>query len=245
MAQIDGALRIDAGEIPGYPSPRVAGHAGELVFGTLAGAPVCVQSGRKHLYENEGVGPVIFGVLCLARLGAQTLVLTNAAGTAHAEWTLGDLMLVQDHLDSSFHAFTSEIPNLVKECGIPVRTDIPGFYSPRLMEAIRCAAHRAEIEIREGVYCFTPGPFFETVAEVKALSSLGADAFGMSTVPEAVAGALAGLEVAALSGITNYATGIAAHPHSHQFVTETAGRIVPRMSHLLTELLKEIAHECR
>jgi purine-nucleoside phosphorylase len=237
-----GAIRLPVSEIPHFPRPSVVGHGAELVLGRISGTPVMILTGRKHLYEGEGLLPVVFPVMVSRSLGCHTLILTNAAGSGHADWNVGDLILIKDHLDSTFHSYTEGLSGIVAESGLDpisggVRSEV---YSPELGDIAHRVAKKMSILLREGVYTFSLGPFYESPAEVRALSLLGGDVFGMSTVPEALTARLLGLRVMAISGITNFATGIAATAHSHSTVVENARRIVPRMSDLIAGVLKEI-----
>jgi purine-nucleoside phosphorylase len=178
-------------------------------------------------------------------LGCHTLILTNAAGGAHADWNVGDLMLIRDHLDSTFHFYTEGLAKIVEQSGLePIQGGAQlEVYSPELRDIARRVAKRTSIPLREGVYTFSIGPFYESAAEVRALSLLGSDVFGMSTVPEALTAWLLGLRVMALSGITNLATGIAGTAHSHSAVVENARRMVPQMARLIAGILEEIRCE--
>jgi purine-nucleoside phosphorylase len=228
-------------EIPHFPSLGVPGHHGSLVLGNIGSAPVAVMSGRKHLYEGEGLLPVLFPVFVLRALGAEILVLTNAAGGAHEEWEIGDAMLIRDHIDSAWQQFTGEIPRVVTASGIAVPGEPPACpYSPRLGDLARDVAKEGCLVLREGVYVFSPGPFFETPAEVRALARLGGDAFGMSTAPEALLAVRIGMEVIAFSAISNFATGIADQAHAHEDVMANADRAVPTISSIIAGLLDPI-----
>lgn len=233
---------IEFGHIPHFPTLSVSGHRGELVFGSLQNVPVVISNGRKHLYEGEGLLPVLFPILLFRSLGARVLMLTNAAGGGHADWEVGDVMLIRDHLDSTFHVFTSPTREVAAASGLAASSAPPACpYSPRLAGVAREVAAQQGTNLREGVYVFSLGPFFETAAEVKALCRLGGDAFGMSTIPEALLGAALGMEVAGFSAITNLATGIAVRPHSHDEVVQNAARAVPRIAALITGILERVA----
>ncbi len=240
--QVADAIDIPLQEIPCFPGPSVAGHGAELVLATISAIPVMVLTGRKHLYEGEGILPVVFPVMVAHSLGCQTLILTNAVGSGHADWNIGDLTLINEHIDSTFHSYTREIPKMVEESGLSPtgggsRSEV---YSPELLGIARRVAKNMSISLWEGVYAFSLGPFYESAAEVRALSNLGGDVFGMSTVPEALTARLLGLRVMAVSGITNFATGIAAVAHSHSTIVENSRRIVPRMRELIAGVLREI-----
>jgi purine-nucleoside phosphorylase len=228
-------------EIPHFPALGVPGHHGSVVLGKIGTVPVAVLSGRKHLYEGDGLPAVLFPILVLRALGAETLVLTNAAGGAHRDWEVGDAMLVRDHIDSTWHALTGDIPRIAAASGLAATVGAPSCpYNPRLAALAREAAREKGLTLREGVYVFSLGPFFETPSEVRALRRTGGDAFGMSTAPEALLAARLGMDVIAFSAISNYATGIADHAHSHEDVMANADRAVPAISTIIGALLDRI-----
>lgn len=219
--------RMGYEEIPGLGRPGVAGHAGALCWARLGGREVLVFQGRRHLYEGEGWTPVAVPVVICLALGVKDLLLTNSAGAIHPEFAPGDLMVITDHL------------NLMGDN--PLVGPHLGMFGPRFpdqstvygRERLREAARRAGVAVREGVYAATRGPVYETPAEVRAYRLLGADAVGMSTVPEAMLASAAGMRVGGLSCMTNYAAGILDQPLTHDEVTETASAAMPRMKALL------------
>ncbi|MGH3037264.1 MAG: purine-nucleoside phosphorylase, partial [Gaiellaceae bacterium] len=186
-------------ELPGFPEAGVAGHAGRLVLGRVGETPVALMQGRAHLYENGRPDGMNAAVQALAEIGCRMLVLTNAAGSLDPELAPGSVMLVSDHI-----GLTGVSP-LFGESGTERFVDMVDAYSPRLRERLRELAARLGIELREGVYVWFSGPQFETPAEIRAAKILGGTAVGMSTVPEVILARRAGLEVAALSVITNLA----------------------------------------
>ncbi len=206
---------IPCAKIPGFPAPAVKGHAGRLLFGTLGGAPVLVLAGRAHFYEGHSLERVTFPVRALAAFGIRDLLLTNAAGGINRAFRPGDFMAVTDHIN-----FMGANPLR----GGPNFTDMTQVYDARLSALLFKAARECKIRLRCGVYLAVSGPSYETPAEIRAFAKLGADAVGMSTVPEAIVARHCGLNVAAVSCITNAAAGIGGEKLSHAEVLETAGR---------------------
>jgi purine-nucleoside phosphorylase len=190
------------GDLPGFPPASVPGHAGRLRLGTLYGVPVAAFFGRVHYYEGHGIAATTLIPRLAAAMGARTIVLTNACGGLDPMMRVGQLMLISDHMNSLGvnPLFGWRLPD-----GAPAFVDISHVYDPALLEAARAAAEEAGIEVRVGVYAAVSGPSYETPAETTALARLGADAVGMSTVPEAVAAAALGLRVLGISCITDVA----------------------------------------
>jgi purine-nucleoside phosphorylase len=214
-------------ELPGFPEAGVAGHAGRLVLGRVGETPVALMQGRAHLYEHGRPDGMKEAVRTLAEIGCRTLVLTNAAGSLDPDLGPGSVMLVSDHI-----GLTGVSP-LFGEGGTERFVDMVDAYSPLLRERLRELAARLGIELREGVYVWFSGPQFETPAEIRAARIIGGTAVGMSTVPEVILARRAGLEVAALSVITNYAAGMSEERLSHEqtmrvaaIAMETTGRLV-------------------
>lgn len=191
-------------ELPGFPQGAVPGHEGRLLVGTLAGTPVWVLCGRAHYYEGFSMAEVTFGVRTLAAAGVTMMLLTNAAGGIRRTFRPGDFMVLEDHLNGlGENPLRGPIPP-----GCPRFLDASALYDPRLRKLLRRAARVAGVRCHEGVYYAVPGPSFETPAEIRAFRRLGADAVGMSTVPEALTARQLGLQVAAVSAITNAAAGL-------------------------------------
>lgn len=226
--EVEGAVRVDAAEVPGMPVPRVAGHAGELRFGRLAGVPVVVIAGRVHTYEGYSAAEVAFAVRVAAQLGCGALVATNAAGGLDPELDPGDLMVISDHVN-----FLGDNPL----AGAPAFVDMTDAYDPGLRAAAARVAADRGMPVREGVYIAVRGPSYETRAEVAAFRSWGADAVGMSTVPEAIAARAHGLKVAAVSVITNRC----GEPTTHQEVLAVTERARPHLRNLILEILPDAA----
>lgn len=209
-------------DIPGFPHATVAGHAGELWAGTLHGSRVLMMRGRFHSYEGHPLNDVVLPIRVMARLGIKTLILTNAAGAVNLNFAPGDLMLITDFINfSGKNPLTG--PN-IDELG-PRFPDMSRAYDKRLRAIAWEAAEKQGIALREGVYAWFNGPTYETPAEIRMARVLGADAVGMSTVPETIAAVHAGMQVLGISCLTNMAAGILDAPLSHQEVTETAERV--------------------
>jgi purine-nucleoside phosphorylase len=224
---VGGAVVIPYDELPAFPEAGVAGHAGRLVLGHVGETPVAFMQGRAHYYEDGRADGMNAAVSTLAEIGCRTLVLTNAAGSLDPELAPGSVMLIADHI-----GLTGVSP-LFGESGTDRFVDMVDAYAPRLREQLRGLAARLGIELREGVYVWFAGPQFETPAEIQAARILGGTAVGMSTVPEVILARRAGLEVAALSVITNLAAGMSGERLSHEHTmrvaataTESAGRLV-------------------
>jgi purine-nucleoside phosphorylase len=190
------------GDLPGFPPASVPGHAGRLRVGSLYGVPVAAFFGRVHYYEGHGIGATTLIPRLAAAMGAHTIVLTNASGGLDPTMRVGQLMLIDDHLNSMGvnPLFGWRLPD-----GAPAFVDISHVYDAALVDVARAAAEEAGIDVRIGVYAAVSGPSYETPAETTALARLGADAVGMSTVPEAVAAAALGLRVLGISCITDVA----------------------------------------
>ena len=235
--RIEDAEHIPYSQIPGFPRSQVPGHAARLVLGRVGGRQVAAMQGRFHFYEGFSMRELTLPVFVLRQLGVKTLLVTNACGAISTALAPGDLMLIQDHIN-----LTGQSPLIGpndERLG-PRFPDMTRAYDPALRQLALDTARRLGIGLREGVYAFYAGPSFETAAEIRAFRALGADAVGMSTVPEVVAAHYLGMRVLGLSCITNMATGIAAAPHSHQEVLATAAAAGERFQELVEELLREI-----
>lgn len=239
---IEQADAIPYGEIPHFPVSTVEGHAGQLVIGHLAGAPVCAMQGRFHFYEGYTPQQITFPVRVMQRLGVQTLIVTNAAGGLNPAYRAGDLMAIEDHINfvgmagnhplygPNLDAFGLRFPSMTKA------------YSPRLRGLLAETADELGIPLRRGVYAMVAGPSFETPAEVRFLRGAGADAVGMSTAPEVTVAHHAGMEVLGISSITNVAVDVldTEADTTHTEVLETGKEIVPRLTRLLMGLLGRV-----
>ncbi len=218
---LEDARRIPFAEVPGFPTATVAGHAGALVAGTLGGREVVALAGRFHLYEGHPPQLAGFPVRVLHALGARTLFVSNAAGGVRRTFAPGDLMIIADQLNLTFRNPLTG-PAQEAELRFP---DMSDPYDRDLRHALRAAARKAGVAVQEGVYAALLGPSYETPAEVRMLERLGADAVGMSTVPEVIVAKALGMRVAGVSCITNLACGIGQHPLNHEEVLEV-GRAV-------------------
>jgi purine-nucleoside phosphorylase len=221
--------KISYAKIPGFPVPSVSGHAGELYFGRLGGTPVLVLSGRAHFYEGHPMERVTFAVRALAAFGICDLLLTNAAGGINQKFHAGDFMVLTDHINLMG----------VNPLRGPAVPDLPRFvdmtevYDTKLRALLFRAGKSCNLRLQRGVYLAVSGPSYETPAEIRAFARLGADAVGMSTVPEAMVARQCGLNVAAVSCITNAAAGISKEKLSHAEVLETAERVKTLAAKLL------------
>lgn len=235
---LNDAVAIPYAEIPGFPVSSVPGHAGRLVLGTLGGARVAAMQGRVHVYEGYPAWQVAFPARVLCSLGIKALVVTNAAGGIRADLLPGDLMAIADHVNLSGH---NPLTGPNEEKLGPRFPDLSTAYDPALRALLSEAAARLRLPLKQGVYAWLAGPSYETPAEIRMLRSMGADAVGMSTVPEVIAAAHMGVKVAGISCITNHAAGIARKPLSHAEVSETAERVKDLFSGLLAAFLPAAA----
>ncbi|RME04439.1 MAG: purine-nucleoside phosphorylase [Deltaproteobacteria bacterium] len=236
---IEPVAEIPYEAIAEFPSPSVAGHAGRLWIGRIGETPVVVMAGRIHYYEGYPLAEVTYPVRVLAALGIRALLLTNAAGGIRAGFTPGDLMVITDHLNL---IGANPLRGPVVE-GLERFIDMSAVYSPRMRRGLAEAALDARISLQHGVYAALPGPSYETPAEIRMLRLLGADAVGMSTVPEAIVARQCGIEIAGLSCITNLAAGVSATPLSHEEVIETTARSAARITALLEAAAPRLAPE--
>jgi len=236
-------IAIPYEEIPHFPIPSgVVGHAGELVLGDVERTSVVVLSGRVHFYEGRPMSEVVFPARVLARLGVSEVVLTNAAGGIRRTFKPGDLMLIADHIN----AFgTNPLIGPNEDSLGPRFPDMSAVYDPALRQLAKQTARKLGVPLREGVYLGTTGPSYETPAEIRACRIIGADAVGMSTVPEAIALRHAGVRVLGISTITNMAAGILPQPLDHAEVLATTKRVGERFVRLLTALVPDIAGAAR
>ena len=229
---LENVRRLPFGGIPGMPEAKVQGHSGEVVAGTLNSIPVLCQSGRVHLYEGGEPAASLLLVRAFARIGVKTLILTNAAGGLRRTFRPGDLMLIGDHINLSFRSVLAG-PVVAGEERFP---DMSDPYDPELKLLARDSAKSLGIGLQEGVYAGVLGPSYETAAEIRMLERLGADAVGMSTVPEIVAARASGLRCLGFSLISNLAAGMETTPLTHADVLAVAGRATAALGQLLKTL---------
>lgn len=224
------AVAIPFAELPGWPAASAPGHAGRLLLGRLDGLPVACLQGRLHMYEGLTALQVVEPVLLMGRLGARTVLLTNAAGGVNPGYAAGTLMIVSDHLN-----LTGRTPLLGPNDDAvgPRFLDLSAVYDPELRARLRAAGEAEGVALEEGTYAGLLGPTYETPAEVRMLRTLGADAVGMSTVMEAIAARWAGLRVAAVSLVTNPGAGLSAVPLSHEDVLVAANEAGPRLARVV------------
>ena len=227
---IEGALRIPYEEIDGFPEPGVEGHAGELVLGELGGIPCVVMRGRAHLYEGHSARLATFPVRVLADLGIRALFLSNAAGAINPDFVPGDLMIIRDHLN-----LTGTNPLVGPPVsGEPRFPDMTAAWDVELRSILREASNETGVPLQEGVYAALLGPSFETPAEIRMLGKLGADAVGMSTVPELIVARARGIRCFGVSCLTNYAAGLGDAALDHEEVIATTQRVAKSFRDLLT-----------
>ena len=224
-------------DLPGFPESTVEGHAGRLVLGNLSGVPVACLQGRAHLYEGHAPAELAIPIRTLKELGCDTLVLTNAAGSLDPAIPVGGLMLLSDHIN-----FTGRNPltGPNDDAFGPRFFDMTDAYDPDLRRRFLAAAAEEAIALTEGVYLCYPGPNFETPAEIRAFRVLGADAVGMSTVPECLVARHCGLRVAAISTITNMAAGLGGAPLSHAQTLMGTGQAAHDVGRLLARFLRNL-----
>jgi purine-nucleoside phosphorylase len=223
--------------IPGLGKTGVVGHAGRLVRAEAHGVETFIFQGRRHHYEGEGWTPVALPVYLLRQFGAGTVLLTNSAGGARADLRPGDLMVITDHIN---FLFANPLTGPHHPVWGPRFPDQSQVYTPALREILRRAAGRIGLPLAEGVYLASPGPTYETPAEVRMFRAWGADALGMSTVPEAILASAAGLAVVGVSCITNLAAGTLDQPLSHEEVTEMTRLTMPKMQALVAAFWREL-----
>ena len=227
-------LVIPYADIPNFPKPTVAGHAGQMIFGELADKKLMVLSGRFHRYEGRSPAEITYPINVIDALGVKVLIVTNAAGGINPQYKPGDLMVIEDHINQM--GFNPLMGGVNGDGGIKF-IDMSQAYSPRLREKLDAAAEKQGIHIWRGVYLATTGPSYETPAEIKAFAWIGADAVGMSTVPEVIIARYHNIEVAGVSCITNLAAGISSKKLSHDEVLEVGRVAQVDLAKLLTEFI--------
>lgn len=235
--EVENPIVVPYGEVPHMKHSTAPDHKGQFVFGRLAGQNVAVMQGRLHTYEGWSMAEAGYPVRVLRLLGADTLLVTNAAGAVNTAYTPGDIMLITDHI-KLFGGGPLNGPN-IEEFG-PRFPDVSHVYTPALQEAARQSAAELGLSLQQGVYMYFPGPQFETPAEVRMARVLGADAVGMSTVPEAIVAAHCGMRVLGFTLCTNMGAGVLEQPLSGQEVLEAAEEAAPKFSALVKACLKRV-----
>jgi purine-nucleoside phosphorylase len=232
VESLNDAVKLSTTKIPHYPQSTIVGHAGTLVFGTLAGKEVLAFQGRIHFYESGDWETVFYPILVASRLGVRTLMITNAAGGINPLFSPGDLMLITDQINLTFAKLSP-----VQEYPL---TSVSDLYETTFRRLIKKTAKQLGIRLQSGVYCGLRGPSYETAAEIRWLRSAGCDAVGMSTVNEVQLAVMHGMRVAGISCITNLSTGISGQKLSHAEVTEVADQVRTTFSRLLTGILRNL-----
>jgi purine-nucleoside phosphorylase len=228
---------VPFGEIPHFPASTVAGHSGALVVGRSRGAPVAVMKGRVHHYEGYPLAEVVFPIRVLGRLGVRTLVLTNAAGAINPAFRPGELMILEDHINLLGNPLIG--PN--EEALGPRFFDMSEAYDKPLREVAARACAAVGVPCHRGVYIAMTGPSYETPAEIRMARTLGADAVGMSTVPEVIAARHMGMRVLGLSCLTNMAAGVSDRKLDHREVLETGERVKAALLEVLSRVVAAAA----
>jgi purine-nucleoside phosphorylase len=229
------SIRYDT--IPNWPASSVVGHEGRLVIGEVRGRRIAALSGRVHFYEGHDLRTVTFGIRVLGVLGIKVLILTNAAGGINTAFHPGDLMVIDDHIN--LLGSSPLIGPNDERFGVRF-PDLTNVYSPRLRRLADETAARQDLTLRHGVYVACHGPSYETPAEIRYLRTAGADAVGMSTVPEAIVARHMGIEVLGISCITNFAAGVLPQPLNHDEVIDTARRVRGQFVRLLTDIIAQV-----
>lgn len=235
---LDRLVKLPYGELPHLPISRVPGHSGNLCFGEVRGVPVVCMQGRVHYYEGHSIEACVHGARTMARLGVDRVLLTNAAGGVEASWSAGDLMIVTDHLNLMG---TSPLLGPNDDALGPRFPDMTEAYDVTLRERLNAVGAATGVSLRAGVYAALTGPSYETPAEIRMLRALGAQAVGMSTVPEVLALRHMGVKVAALSCITNLAAGITKAVLNHAEVEAVAKARRGALVGLIAGWIEEVA----
>lgn len=236
--EIENAVYIPYGEIPGFPQSTVEGHAGRLVIGRLEGKEVIAMQGRFHYYEGYSLDLVTLPVRVMKKLGVEQILVTNAAGGINTRFSPGDLMIINDHIN-----FTGRNPLIGpndEQMGVRF-PDMSQAYDAELRALAKEVAEELGISVQEGVYVGVVGPSYETPAEIRMLRTLGADAVGMSTVPEVIVAVHSGMKVLGISCISNMAAGILDKPLSHEEVVATAEQVKEKFLKLVKGILRKIS----
>lgn len=227
---LEGKTVIEFEEIPHFPKSTVEGHQGKLLVGTLDEIPMIVLQGRFHYYEGYSMDQVVFPLRCMLYLKVANLIVTNAAGSVDANYTPGDLMLIKDHI--KLHGDSPLRGANIDEFG-PRFNDMSDPYTNEIRELAKVCGNELDVGLKEGVYFYMPGPSYETASEIRAINILGAQAVGMSTVPEVIVASHGGMKVLGISCITNMGTGIQKQVVGHDDVIKTGEQVAEKFLKLL------------
>ena len=235
--EIENPVKISYNEIPNFPVSTLEGHAGQLVIGNLQGKTVVAMQGRFHYYEGYSMEAITFPVRVMKALGVETIFVTNAAGGANKDFKPGDLMIITDHINlSGNNPLIGTNDNRIGT----IFPDMSSAYTKEYIELARKCADKLNIKVQEGVYAFFSGPTYETPAEVRMATILGADAVGMSTAPEVIVASHSNLKVVGISCITNMAAGILDQPLNHEEVIETTQKVQSEFLSLVKTIVNEL-----
>ena len=230
-------IAIPYSNIPHFAKSTIQGHKGQLVFADINGRKVVMMQGRNHFYEGHSMSDVTYPIKVMKKLGVKTLILTNAAGAVNKSFRPADLMVITDHIN--FMGTNPLIGRNDENFGVRF-PDMSEVYSKNLIKIVDAAGRLLKLDLKHGVYMATTGPSYETPAEIKMARFMGADAIGMSTVPEAIVANYCGIEVIGISCISNYATGVSTKKLSHEEVIETTDKVKAKFKELVLLLLKNI-----
>lgn len=230
-------IAIPYSNIPHFAKSTVQGHKGQLVFADINGRKVVMMQGRNHFYEGHSMSDVTYPIKVMKKLGVKTLILTNAAGAVNKSFRPADLMVITDHIN--FMGTNPLIGRNDENFGVRF-PDMSEVYSKNLIKIVDAAGRLLKLDLKHGVYMATTGPSYETPAEIRMARFMGADAIGMSTVPEAIVANYCGIEVIGISCISNYATGVSTKKLSHEEVIETTDKVKSKFKELVLLLLKNI-----
>lgn len=234
---IEEPIYIQYEDIPNFPISTVEGHAGRLVFGKLQGVDIVAMQGRFHYYEGYPIHDVVFPVRVMTGIGIETLIVTNAAGGVNESFRPGDLMIINDHIN---YAGVNPLIGKNLDNKGPRFVDMTWAYDKELIKIAKNSAKKLKLNIKEGVYMWFSGPTYETPAEIKLASILGADAVGMSTVPEVIIANHEGIKVLGISCITNMAAGILDQPLDHNEVVETSLKVKDEFQSFIMDIIRSI-----
>jgi len=240
VERMENSTAIDYKDVPHFPAPTVAGHAGRMVFGRIGKVDVVAMQGRFHYYEGHDMRTVAYPTAFMKQFGVRALIVSNSAGGINREFAPGDLMLITDHINLFA---TNPLIGLNDERLGPRFPDMTDAYSPRLIDIADAAAGELGMRFQRGVYAGLSGPCYETAAEIRYLAHGGADAVGMSTVPEVIAARYLGLEVLGISCITNMATGIATVKHAHEEVVRIANEASERFCTAVAATIERLGED--